>query len=144
MTKILFVCTGNTCRSPMAEALLKHKNMGNIQVRSAGIYANNGSTASANANEVLGEKDIVLDHNSSQLEKEHIDWSTYILTMTSNHKHLIVNAFPEALYKTYTLKEFVEGEGGDISDPFGGSVQTYRQTMLELERLIEKLYKKLI
>lgn len=141
--RILFVCTGNTCRSPMAEALLKSKQLPHVEVKSAGVFALEGSDASEHAKTVLTEKGIEIAHRSSLLKKQDVDWATYILTMTSGHKQHVIERFPEADGKTFTLKEFVSGQEGDVFDPFGGSVETYRQTRKELEQLIEQLIQKL-
>jgi protein-tyrosine-phosphatase len=142
-TNILFVCTGNTCRSPMAEALLKHQKLPHVEVKSAGIFAMDGGDASAHAKAVLAEKGIELQHRSSLLTKEQIDWATYVLTMTNGHKQQIIGRFPEAEGKTFTLKEFIAGEAADVVDPFGGSIDVYRQTRDELENAIIELTKKL-
>lgn len=147
MTNVLFVCTGNTCRSPMAEALLKHvKNSDQIQVKSAGVFAIDGYQASPNAVEALKEKGISSHHRSSSLTPELADWATIILTMTNQHKQSVIDLYPHAGRKTYTLSEYVsDQEEGirDISDPFGGPLHMYRQTLSDLEPLIEKLILKL-
>lgn len=142
MINILFVCTGNTCRSPMAEALLKSKNNDKFAVKSAGVFAQNGAKASKYASEVLAEKGIIHDHKSTTLTSELVDWATYILTMTNGHKALVISQYPNSSEKTYTLKEFVNGKNGDISDPFGGSKEIYQMTLQELEELIDALVKK--
>ncbi len=63
--------------------------------------------------------------------------------MTSGHKEMIVERFPEAKDKTFTLKQFVSGTDGDIADPFGGPIEVYRAARDELEKLIDRLAEKL-
>lgn len=138
MQRILFVCTGNTCRSPMAEAILKNKNIDGVEVKSSGIFAINGGDASTNAKQVLGENKMEHQHQSNSLTNKEVEWATLILTMTSGHKAAIVANFPEAASKTFTLKEFVgKNEDLDVSDPFGGGINIYRETFKELEELID-------
>lgn len=139
--KILFVCTGNTCRSPMAEAILSAKNLPEVEARSAGIFA--GSTPlSQNAQTVLLQQQISFAHTSKPLGTEDMQWAELVLTMTHSHKMALLQAFPEAATKLYTLKEFAEGSTEDISDPYGGPLALYEQTFQELKLMIDKLIEK--
>lgn len=137
---VYFVCTGNTCRSPMAEAILKHKKISNIHVKSAGVYALDGGEMSENAQAVLNEQGISHHHTSTQVTEQDLEWANLVLTMTRAHKEMILNSYPQFTDKTFTLKEYVTPYTElDVSDPFGGDVNMYRQTFEELDRLIEQL-----
>lgn len=146
MKKILFVCTGNTCRSPMAESIFNHlKPTNQLAVKSAGVFAMDGSDASHYAKEALSEKGILCNHTSSHLSEENVEWATLILTMTNNHKQLVIERFPYAGRKTYTLSEYAHDHATslDVSDPFGGTLHNYRSTRDDLEVLLKKLLEKL-
>ncbi|WP_438420820.1 low molecular weight protein arginine phosphatase [Bacillus siamensis] len=145
--KIIFVCTGNTCRSPMAEALFKSiavtKGL-NVSASSAGVFASPNGKASAHAVEALFEKRIALNHSSSPLTEEHIETADLVLTMTQQHKQLIESRYRNSHGKVFTIKEYVTGKSGDISDPFGGPLDVYKRTRDELEELLTLLADQLL
>ncbi|MDD3839517.1 MAG: protein tyrosine phosphatase [Clostridia bacterium] len=116
MKTILFVCTGNTCRSSMAEALFRDmfvqagKDTQGIQVVSAGISAVPGEKASPQAICVMKEMGIdISEHRSTKLTKRLVDRADLIFTMTMAHKDNVLRVYPEAEGKVFTLKEYANG-----------------------------------
>lgn len=142
--KILFVCTGNTCRSPMAEAILQSKQNGMSEVRSAGIHTVDGLPISRHAQSILQDLELPYSETSKLIDSEDVAWADYILTMTANHQDLLRQSFPAESHKIHTLKGLIdESEAGDVIDPYGGDLSVYKKTFTELEQLIEKLQVKL-
>ncbi|MFD1064506.1 low molecular weight protein arginine phosphatase [Oceanobacillus locisalsi] len=103
---VLFVCTGNTCRSPMAEAMLKNRAETDIQVKSCGISAMPGAQMSSQTKEVLRQQGIDMPHEATPINDSLVQWADWILTMTASHKETLWFRYPENRKKLYTLKEF--------------------------------------
>jgi len=128
----------------MAEVILKHKQMANVEVRSAGIYAMPNAEMSAHAQQVLFEANMTHQHSATQLSIAEMEWADLILTMTTAHRDTIIANYPNADRKVFTLKEYTsEGSGGNVVDPYGGSKEIYKETFAELTELVERLVKKI-
>ncbi|MBS4008637.1 MAG: low molecular weight protein arginine phosphatase [Clostridium sp.] len=144
---LLFVCTGNTCRSPLAkiltESALKAAGVYVWEVDSAGLAAYPGITASAEAGFVAREIGLDLTpHRAKPLSAEILAKAELVLVMTAGHKTALLSGAGEYAEKIYTVKEYLAMEG-DVLDPFGGGLASYRQTLRELQKLVNLLVEKL-
>lgn len=146
--RLLFVCSGNTCRSPMAEVLMRRAledgHIEGVEVTSAGTDAFTGEAASANARAAVGERGLDLaGHRARRLDRGLIEEADLILTMTSRQKDRVVSLVPRAIEKTFTLKEFVSGERLDVADPFGQSLEAYRRAADEIAEAVARVVHRL-
>lgn len=139
---LVFVCTGNTCRSPLAEALarkeLAERDWPHVRVASAGMAASTGARASRHAVTVGERHGLDLSaHRSQPLTPGLLEWADLVLAMSPSHVHAMREM--GAGEKVALLGEFAAGPddaGAPVPDPFGGGEEEYEQTLRELRRLV--------
>ena len=142
MKSVLFVCTGNTCRSPLAEALFREmvKERADFEVRSAGLGAYTGQPAAQHSATLAKKRGLDLSkHRSRSLTEDLIDSATHIFGMSRHHLSAIESDFPEAADKVYLLTEFTADDylrGADLPDPFGMDISAYQELLRSLEKVL--------
>lgn len=149
MKTIIFVCTGNICRSPMAEAflqriLVREGLATDYVVRSAGVWAANGRPASFYAIQAMAKRGLdISDHRAHSLTRADVEEADLILAMASEHAEAIETLLPQYKPKIHLLSEMAGGHY-DIPDPGGGPLYEYLQCADELEDLIERSYPQIL
>jgi protein-tyrosine-phosphatase len=145
--RVLFVCTGNTCRSPMALGLLlKMAPHLDLETRSAGTSASTGAPASSVAIEAMREVGVdITDHRSSMLNGYMLEEADVVFCMAERHRRHIVDWFKSMDDKVYLMREFdperTDPDYPDVPDPIGLEIDTYRRVLTMLERSMHEAIK---
>lgn len=140
-TKVCFVCTGNTCRSPMAAAMYNHLNKGSDRFAvSMGLYAYDGMPISGNAAAALEEAGIVSDrdnpyrdHRARSVNEDILAGCDYIVGISEAHTLELISRFPAIASKIYSMPKA-------ISDPYGGGLEVYKACLAEITEGIKELF----
>jgi protein-tyrosine-phosphatase len=149
MPSILFVCTANICRSPVALALFKQKisnepDAALWKLDSAGTWAPEGEAASGKSQFLLRGKGIdIQDHRSKSVNLDMLRGFNLILTMEGGQKEALQNEFPEVKSRVFMISEMI-GQRYDIQDPYNGTLDDYIEMMGEIEHILDEGFEKIL
>ncbi|CAM4339435.1 hypothetical protein [Lacicoccus alkaliphilus] len=134
--RIIFVCTGNTCRSPLAESYAKTISKGSTFTSRGLMVTEDG--VNPGTMKIVEDEGLVRPEGPAQLKPEDVEGSV-LLVMTRDHESFIKSMYPEA--EVYLLSEYADGTTVDITDPIGGSDGDYRAVYSQLTKFLGKLFK---
>ncbi|SHH20318.1 low molecular weight protein arginine phosphatase [Desulfosporosinus lacus] len=142
--KLLFVCTGNTCRSPLAEGMARAMFGDSVQVSSAGIDAWDGDEVSTHVVKILKEQNVdISQYGARRVSDELMADADWIIPMTQAQEEGLKRRFPQCIHKIRRLGDWGDGKR-DILDPWMGSLEVYRQTAQEIRELLSNLKRQLL
>ena len=147
----MFICTGNICRSAMAEGMLRkmlQEKKIEAEIYSCGIYAETGDEPTYNAIDAMKDYDVnITSHKATNIRDSKIKEMDIILCATNSHKQNVLYLYPELKGKVYTMKEYAgidkDGQDLDIKDPWGYDLNVYKHCAKEIQECLEKIVEKL-
>lgn len=149
--KIMFICTGNICRSAMAEGMMRklvQEQNKEAEVYSCGIYAETGDYATYNAVEAASKYDAdISNHRATNIRDSKIEEMDVILCATISHKQSVLYLYPELEGKVFTIKEYAKldknGQYMDIKDPWGYDMDVYENCAKEIKECLDIIINKI-
>ena len=134
MNKLIFVCTGNTCRSPLCESYMKTK-YPEAHINSRGLFVSADDT-SEKSQAIIEKNNLILPGKPSPLTEDDLT-DALLLVMGAHQKEMILSVNPQA--NVHLLSEYATGEQVDVEDPFGGTVAQYEKVFEQLKSYLDKI-----